>query len=116
MMADMPAPTFTPQSWPEGTWPTVEQLTDWLEACTRDERERYVAGSIQAAVVSSRCQMEQHPEVLVSLQASVAQAYMIVGEVRKLHVPSGLLVCANDTALWPCKTAKLVYSKEELRR
>lgn len=39
----------TPRSWPEGVWPTAEQLAEWLVVCTAEERVAFSARALELA-------------------------------------------------------------------
>lgn len=49
-----------PKPWPEGTYPTAEQLADWIETCTREERVLFANDAINNARFAAQCFMEAH--------------------------------------------------------
>jgi hypothetical protein len=39
----------TPKPWAPDSWPTAEQLADWLEVCTREERIEFTTAELRNA-------------------------------------------------------------------
>lgn len=50
-------PATTPRTWPEDSWPTAEQLLDWLLTATRPEQLETTARAIENGQRASTCLM-----------------------------------------------------------
>lgn len=62
----------TPPTWPEGTAPTIEQMADWLETCTRAERVEFIEKMEHVAQVAQHCFAANHEGKLRQI-ATIAQ-------------------------------------------
>ena len=76
--------------------------------------------AVEAAIRVRRghplCLSDHHADSC--LTDAAREALKPIRELHKPHrdPPTGIPLCAHDHAFWPCETARLVYSSEELDR
>jgi len=84
----------TPRPWEPDSEPTSEQLADWLEACTREERIGFAQSAIDSQRASFRCFMEDHPgkiEVFTAQRDSLAAKITAVEALLKTVEVAGFM-------------------------
>lgn len=61
----------TPRDWAKDVRPTPEQLANWLERCTREEREAFAERALDAYERAHRCFIENHQGQIRQLETKL---------------------------------------------